>query len=52
MSIVDGGHRAVIFDRVRGILKETKGEGSHFRIPFVQVCLVVYTMSRYISIAY
>jgi prohibitin 1 len=33
---VDGGHRAVIYDRVRGILPDVIGEGTHFRIPFVQ----------------
>mmetsp|Transcript_28873 Transcript_28873/g.77774 ORF Transcript_28873/g.77774 Transcript_28873/m.77774 type:complete len:286 (+) Transcript_28873:118-975(+) len=34
---VDGGERAVIFDRFRGVLEETSGEGTHFRIPWVQV---------------
>lgn len=33
---VDGGERAVIFDRFRGVLAETVGEGTHFRIPFIQ----------------
>merc|ERR1711881_496808 len=33
---VDGGHRAVIFDRFRGILPEVTGEGTHFMIPWVQ----------------
>jgi prohibitin 1 len=33
---VDGGERAVIFDRFRGVLPETVGEGTHFRIPFIQ----------------
>jgi len=33
---VDGGHRAVIFDRFTGIKKEVVGEGTHFFIPWVQ----------------
>ncbi|KAK4257534.1 hypothetical protein QN277_007108 [Acacia crassicarpa] len=33
---VDGGQRAVLFDRFRGILDETVGEGTHFVIPWVQ----------------
>lgn len=33
---VDGGQRAVIFDRVRGILPDAVGEGTHFKIPFIQ----------------
>lgn len=35
-SAVDGGERAVIFDRFRGILPEVTGEGTHFRVPWVQ----------------
>lgn len=33
---VDGGERAVIFDRFRGVLDETVSEGTHFRVPWVQ----------------
>jgi len=33
---VDGGHRAVIFDRFAGIKQEVTGEGTHFFIPWVQ----------------
>jgi prohibitin 1 len=33
---VDGGERAVIFDRFRGVLDEPVGEGTHFKIPFIQ----------------
>ena len=40
--IVDGGERAVIFDRFRGVLPKTVGEGTHFRIPFIQVRTVVF----------
>ncbi|KAH8377182.1 hypothetical protein KR215_010338 [Drosophila sulfurigaster] len=33
---VDGGHRAVIFDRFTGIKENVVGEGTHFFIPWVQ----------------
>jgi prohibitin 1 len=33
---VDGGHRAVIFDRFAGIRQTVVGEGTHFIIPWVQ----------------
>merc|ERR1712241_369072 len=33
---VDGGHRAVIFDRFAGIKEHIVGEGTHFMIPWVQ----------------
>ena len=33
---VDGGHRAVMFDRFRGVLPDVTGEGTHFMIPWVQ----------------
>jgi prohibitin 1 len=34
--LVDGGHRAVIFDRFSGIKQNVVGEGTHFFIPWVQ----------------
>ncbi|KAF3327490.1 prohibitin-3 [Carex littledalei] len=36
IAAVDGGQRAVIFDRFRGVLPETVGEGTHFLIPWLQ----------------
>ncbi len=33
---MEAGHRAVIFDRFRGVLKDVAGEGTHFYIPWVQ----------------
>uniref|UniRef100_A0A0C9RVI4 Prohibitin n=1 Tax=Wollemia nobilis TaxID=56998 RepID=A0A0C9RVI4_9CONI len=33
---VDGGHRAVLFDRFRGVLDESVGEGTHFLVPWLQ----------------
>ena len=36
MYNVDGGERAVLFDRFRGVLPEASDEGTHFLIPWVQ----------------
>lgn len=33
---VDGGQRAVLFDRFKGVLNETVGEGTHFLVPWLQ----------------
>ncbi|XP_004975870.1 prohibitin-3, mitochondrial [Setaria italica] len=33
---VDGGERAVIFDRFRGVLPQTVSEGTHFIVPWLQ----------------
>lgn len=33
---VDGGERVVIFDRFRGIVPDIKGEGTHFKLPYIQ----------------
>ncbi|XP_010555913.1 PREDICTED: prohibitin-3, mitochondrial [Tarenaya hassleriana] len=33
---VDGGERAVLFDRFRGVLDQTVGEGTHFLVPWLQ----------------
>jgi len=33
---VDGGFRAVMFDRIAGVQKSVRGEGTHFRIPWLQ----------------
>ena len=38
--IVDGGERAVIFDRFRGVLPTVSGEGTHFLIPWVQLPII------------
>ena len=37
INLVDGGHRAVMFDRFGGgILDRVYGEGTHFRLPMIQ----------------
>ncbi|XP_055810971.1 prohibitin-3, mitochondrial-like [Solanum dulcamara] len=33
---VDGGQRAVLFDRFKGVLNETVDEGTHFLVPWLQ----------------
>jgi len=33
---VDGGQRAVLFDRFRGVIDTSIGEGTHFLIPWLQ----------------
>mmetsp|Transcript_32417 Transcript_32417/g.71621 ORF Transcript_32417/g.71621 Transcript_32417/m.71621 type:complete len:284 (-) Transcript_32417:2081-2932(-) len=43
---VDGGERAVIFDRFRGVLSEVVGEGTHFRIPWVQTPNIMEIRTR------
>lgn len=37
---VDGGHRAVLFNRVLGVRENVYGEGTHVRIPFIDVPVV------------
>ncbi|KAL4140323.1 hypothetical protein PRNP1_014608 [Phytophthora ramorum] len=44
---VDGGHRAVIFDRKDGILDKSVGEGTHFKIPFFQYPTILDVRSNY-----
>lgn len=36
MYNVDGGFRAVMFDRIRGVQRTVIGEGTHFLIPWLQ----------------
>ncbi|CAH1789836.1 unnamed protein product [Owenia fusiformis] len=43
---VDGGHRAVIFDRFRGVQQNVIGEGTHFMIPWVQRPIIFDIRSR------
>lgn len=33
---VDGGERAIMYDRIQGVLEEPVSEGTHFRIPWFQ----------------
>lgn len=51
MYDVDGGEQAVIFDRLRGVLDTTSGQGTHFLVPVLQqpVIFDVRTRPRSIS---
>ncbi|KAJ3195789.1 Prohibitin-1, subunit of the prohibitin complex (Phb1p-Phb2p) [Irineochytrium annulatum] len=51
MYNVEAGHRAVLFDRVRGVLPTSVGEGTHFLVPWLQraVMFDVRTKPRNIS---
>ena len=44
--LVDGGHRAVIFDRFRGVQQKVMGEGTHFIIPMVQYPIIYDCRSK------
>uniref|UniRef100_A0A7S3PRW6 Prohibitin n=1 Tax=Aplanochytrium stocchinoi TaxID=215587 RepID=A0A7S3PRW6_9STRA len=48
---VPGGHRAIIFNRFLGVKEERTGEGTHFRIPWVEwpILYDVRTKPRNIS---
>ena len=48
---MEGGHRAVIFDRVNGVLPGVIGEGTHFLIPWWQRSILyeIRTKARSIS---
>ncbi|XP_055338811.1 protein l(2)37Cc-like [Paramacrobiotus metropolitanus] len=43
---VDGGHRAVIYDRFAGVRNYVVGEGTHFIIPWVQKPIIYDIRSR------
>ncbi|KAI8915125.1 band 7 family-domain-containing protein [Entophlyctis helioformis] len=51
MYNVEGGHRAVIFDRLRGVMPVTIEEGTHFVVPWLQRPIIfdVRTKPRNIS---
>lgn len=43
---VDGGHRAIIFNRIGGIQNDIYSEGLHFRIPWFQYPIIYDIRSR------
>ena len=49
--LVDGGHRAVIFDRFQGIKQEVIGEGTHFMIPWLHRPIIFDIRTRPRSVA-
>lgn len=48
---VDGGHRAVIFDRFQGIKEEVIGEGTHFMVPWLHQPIIFDIRTRPRSVA-
>lgn len=48
---VDGGERAVMYDRIQGVLPEAIGEGTHIRIPWLQSPAVMDIRTRPRSIS-
>ena len=46
LPAVDGGERAVIFDRFRGVLPKVSGEGTHFLVPWVQRPIIFSIRSK------
>src|SRR5690606_32928294 len=47
---VNGGSRAIVFDRARGVLPDTYGPGTHFVIPWLQRAIVFNMRPRPTSI--
>jgi len=43
---VEGGHRAVMFDQVRGVLPKATTEGTGFKIPMLQTPIIMDIRSR------
>ncbi|CAM9634680.1 unnamed protein product [Choristocarpus tenellus] len=43
---VDGGQRAVIFDRFQGVKEKVVGEGTHFMIPVIQKPIIMDVRAR------
>lgn len=48
---VDGGERAIMFDRFSGVLEAPVGEGTHFRLPWIQTPNVMDIRTRPRSIS-
>jgi len=46
MYTVEGGHRAIMFNRIGGIGDEVRAEGLHFRVPWFQYPIVYDIRSR------
>jgi len=43
---VDGGHRAIKFSRIYGIMDKIYGEGTHFRIPWLERAVIYDVRAR------
>ena len=45
--VVDGGERALIFDKFSGLRDKVYGEGMHFKLPIIQVPKYFEIRTRY-----
>ncbi|KAJ1920758.1 Prohibitin-2, subunit of the prohibitin complex (Phb1p-Phb2p) [Mycoemilia scoparia] len=43
---VDGGHRAIVYSRVSGVKSTIYGEGTHFRIPWIETPIIYHVRAR------
>eukprot|EP01135_Chromosphaera_perkinsii_P012329 Nk52_evm1s2636 gene=Nk52_evmTU1s2636 len=43
---VEGGHRAVLFSRISGVVDEVYGEGMHFKVPWIHTPYIYDVRSR------
>jgi len=48
---VDGGYRAIVFNKVTGVKQKTYAEGTHFKIPFIEKPVLFTVRSRPYEIA-
>src|SRR4051794_1471837 len=48
---VQGGHRAVLFDRLRGVMPDPISEGTHFLVPWLQRAIIMDVRTRPRNIA-
>ena len=48
---MDGGHRAIKFSRISGVSEVIYGEGTHFRIPWLETPIVYDVRARPRNIA-
>jgi len=46
MYNVDGGHRAVIFNKITGTKQKVYGEGTHFKLPFLEKPVIFNVRSQ------
>jgi hypothetical protein len=43
---VEGGHQAVVFNKLFGVKKKTYGPGTHFRIPWLEKVVIFDVRSK------
>jgi len=43
---VDGGHRAVVFNRITGVKNHLYDEGTHFKIPYFEIPIIYNVRTR------